>query len=301
MPIFISYSHQDSDFALNLAMQLVTHKAKVWIDKWELNVGDSIIDRIQNAVEGATALLVILSKASVASEWVKKELNSGLIRELDEKRVIVLPILIEDCKIPMFLRDKKYADFTKDYDEGIQEVLKAIASISSQTLGRHEEVDRHLDWSIDYKIFEDIFTIDITIVEQAKDQPYTILTVIKIIADKVTTKRYKMFIEAGLDWFELSVIVCELARGASTKDIRLLLRDEHVQTTKIYMHDPKIKATSIADVTSRRLGNDTGRDILIDISGQLKGICEDQLKTLRELTPEESKKMKQIQAVFDKS
>jgi hypothetical protein len=106
MPIFISYSHEDKTFVDRLAMQLVAYKAKVWLDKWELHVGDSLIKRIQDAIAGASALLVVLSKASVKSEWCKKELSAGLVRELEEKRVVVLPVLKEDCEVPLFLRDK---------------------------------------------------------------------------------------------------------------------------------------------------------------------------------------------------
>ena len=69
------------------------HKANIWIDQWELHVGDSLIEKVQEAIRGASGLLVILSKASVESEWCKKELSSGLIRELEEKRVVVLPVL----------------------------------------------------------------------------------------------------------------------------------------------------------------------------------------------------------------
>ena len=85
MPVFISYSHQDNDFATQLAAQLVKQKAKVWIDKWELHVGDSLVDRIQEAIQGASALIVVLSRASINSEWCKKELSSGLLRELEER------------------------------------------------------------------------------------------------------------------------------------------------------------------------------------------------------------------------
>jgi hypothetical protein len=85
MPIFISYSRADSDFATKLALQLIKHKATVWIDQWELHVGDSLVQRIQDAIQGTSGLLVILSKASVESEWCRKELSSGLIRELEEK------------------------------------------------------------------------------------------------------------------------------------------------------------------------------------------------------------------------
>lgn len=59
------------------------------MDRWELSLGEPLIDKVQSAVEGASALRVVLSKASVESEWCKKELIAGLFRELDEKRVVV--------------------------------------------------------------------------------------------------------------------------------------------------------------------------------------------------------------------
>jgi allophanate hydrolase subunit 1 len=145
MPIFVSYSRTDKVFATRLARQLVKHKANIWIDQWELRVGDSLIDRVQEAIQGASALLVILSKASVESEWCKKELSSGLIRELEEKRVVILPVLMEDCKIPIFLKDKLYADFRKSFDEGLQAILDAVARVTSDSLAR---VDRRNGMSI---------------------------------------------------------------------------------------------------------------------------------------------------------
>jgi hypothetical protein len=81
------------------------------MDRWELNIGDSLISRIQGALTEADAILIVLSRKSVSSEWCKKELNAGLIRELEEKRVVVLPCVVEECNIPLFLRDKLYADF----------------------------------------------------------------------------------------------------------------------------------------------------------------------------------------------
>lgn len=120
MPVFISYSHADKKFVDDLAVQLVRHRVHVWIDRWELRVGDSLINKVQEAIAGASALLVILSKASTKSDWCKKELTAGLFRELDEKRVVVLPVLLEDCDMPMFLKDKLYADFRKDFDAGLK-------------------------------------------------------------------------------------------------------------------------------------------------------------------------------------
>jgi len=43
MTVFISYSHVDAEVVNRLAAHMVKRHAQVWIDKWELNVGDSII------------------------------------------------------------------------------------------------------------------------------------------------------------------------------------------------------------------------------------------------------------------
>jgi hypothetical protein len=299
MPVFISYSHHDGDFATELAAQLVKHKAKVWIDQWELHVGDSLIDRIQMAIQGASALLVILSQSSIKSEWCKKELSSGLLRELEEKRVVVLPVLIDDCKIPLFLKGKMYADFRTDFDKGLRAVLEAISRVTSEGLGRYEEPEWTIDWAIDHEYLDNIFSMRLTIVEQAKDQPYSVLTEIVINANEEATKRYRRFEEEGIDWIERASIILELALLADKVDLRLFLEDEFPKTKEIGMKDQKLKTAFNILVTARRLGEDTGRDILLDLSGQLRSIMEAQRQNLRAPTVGEIEKMEKIQKEFN--
>src|SRR6266700_8120423 len=182
MPIFISYSHQDRKFVDRLALQLVQNKVNVWLDRWELSVGDSLLSKVQDAITGASALLVVLSQASVGSAWVQKEINSGLLRELEERRVIVLPVRIEDCQIPVFLREKVYADFRSDFDAGLRRVLESVASISNAATGRIDEPQYHSDWALDWDMTGDRTMLRFTIVEQAQGQPYTVLSLVEILA-----------------------------------------------------------------------------------------------------------------------
>jgi hypothetical protein len=65
MPVFISHSHQDKDFVDKLATHLIMANAHVWVDRWEIKVGESILNRVQNVIDGASAVLFVLSKASV--------------------------------------------------------------------------------------------------------------------------------------------------------------------------------------------------------------------------------------------
>lgn len=164
MTIFISYSHVDKEKVNLLAAHMVKKNASVWVDTWELNVGDSIIQRVQEALTESDALLVVMSKASVASEWCKKELNSGLIRELDEKRVVVLPVLLEDCDIPLFLREKMYADLRGDFDTGINAIMNSVAKVTNPNQNRFSDDDGFLDWAVDWGEEGGQFHIRLTIV-----------------------------------------------------------------------------------------------------------------------------------------
>jgi hypothetical protein len=121
--LFISYSAKDTEFVQMLATDLAARGLKVWWDKWVMKVGDSLHRKIQDGITNSAWLAVVLSPHSVSSPWVEKELNSGLMKELEQKEVFVLPILYKDCQIPILLKDKIYADFRSSYKTGLSALL----------------------------------------------------------------------------------------------------------------------------------------------------------------------------------
>jgi hypothetical protein len=74
----------------------------------------------------------VISQHSVDSKWVKKELELALHRELQEDRVVVLPIVLDKAELPTFLRGKLYADFSAP-EKYYTELGKLLA-----TLGAHQ-------------------------------------------------------------------------------------------------------------------------------------------------------------------
>ncbi len=111
--ILLSHNHQDKPFVRRLASDLRSRGARVWVDEAEMQVGDSLIERIEAALDEVDYVGVVLSKNSVKSDWVRKEVEIALSRELRDKKVVILPLLLEDCTIPAFLRGKLYADFSR--------------------------------------------------------------------------------------------------------------------------------------------------------------------------------------------
>jgi hypothetical protein len=271
MPLFISYSHADKTFVDKLATQLVAHKVNVWLDRWEMHVGESLIDKIQKAITDASSLLVILSPESVESEWCKKELNSGLIRELEERRIVVLPVLVRDCTIPLFLREKMYADFRTNFDDGLRTILEAIAKVTNEWRNRLENPTWHTDWSIDWGETDDHKTvIRLTLVEVTEYQPYSVLTVISLIPEYNANAWYKLMAKQGQDDNARRMVIEGFSAELTRINFRVLLEDQFPKSASIPF---SIKyGDYIANITNRWLGMDTGRDVLFDTAQQIDGI-----------------------------
>jgi len=125
-PVFISYSHADSEFAERLLRDLHYASIPVTYDKWLLRVGESIIDRIATTVASAASVIAIISKNSITSEWVRKELSLAMVSEISGRAVRVLPALIDDCSLPASISDKLYADFRFSYYSGLRQLLEAL-------------------------------------------------------------------------------------------------------------------------------------------------------------------------------
>ena len=68
--VFVSYSHDDSEFADRLVLDLRESEVPATYDKWVLRVGDSIIEKIADTVADSDGVIALLSPNSVQSNWV---------------------------------------------------------------------------------------------------------------------------------------------------------------------------------------------------------------------------------------
>ena len=124
--VFLCHASEDKPFVRTLAHFIADHGAEVWLDEHEIKVGDSIVEQISLGIAGASHLVVVLSKHSVAKPWVTKELSSALMRQLGERSISILPIRLDDSVLPILLADIKYADCRSAVDHGFRELLAAI-------------------------------------------------------------------------------------------------------------------------------------------------------------------------------
>ena len=128
--IFISHSKLDIKFVKKLIRDFKKFEIPFWYDEDNIMVGDSIIEAIESGIKSCEYLGIIISRNSLSSGWVKKELKAGIIENIEKGGIKILPILIDDVwsDVPFFIKDIKYADFINDYEEGLQDLFKKVTA-----------------------------------------------------------------------------------------------------------------------------------------------------------------------------
>ncbi len=91
---FISYSTKDKEFAKRLHSKMRDKGLRVWFAPEKMKGGRKVKDQIEQAIHVQDRLLLVLSDASMQSNWVETELRTALAREQKEKRQILFPIRI---------------------------------------------------------------------------------------------------------------------------------------------------------------------------------------------------------------
>ncbi len=128
--IFISYSRSDRATAQTLANALQREDWSVWWDP-KIPPGKSFDEVIEQALEKAKCVIVLWSKASVRSRWVKVEAAEG------NRRGVLLPALIEDdAKIPLEFRYIQASRLTDWRGEAEHTEFGTLRAAVSELLGQ---------------------------------------------------------------------------------------------------------------------------------------------------------------------
>ena len=129
---FISHAWEDKEaVAKPLADALISKGAKVWLDKYEMTVGDSLRQSMDDGLAHSRFGIVILSEIYFKKFWTGKELN-GLCAKQEDGKKVILPVWhnISKDKVKEYspiLADMlalKTSDFT--IDELAEEFIKLV-------------------------------------------------------------------------------------------------------------------------------------------------------------------------------
>jgi TIR domain len=124
--VFVSHRGADATTAERLAHEIRSQGHQVWLDVWEIQTGDSIVEKIEGGLEGASYLLLCYSAAGVLAPWFNREWMSALARQLNGQKIKILPVRLTGGEPPSILADIRYADLVQNWAGGVAELLRSI-------------------------------------------------------------------------------------------------------------------------------------------------------------------------------
>ncbi|MBK8815701.1 MAG: TIR domain-containing protein [Methylococcaceae bacterium] len=127
--IFISYSSADKEKAEQLANSFAQKGWSVWWDR-QIPPGKSFDDVIENALNAARCVIVLWSKDSVSSRWVKTEAAEAAVKG------VLVPVMIDNAAIPLEFKRIEAADLSdwtgNEVHFEFTHLLKTIESLLSE-------------------------------------------------------------------------------------------------------------------------------------------------------------------------
>jgi uncharacterized protein YjbI with pentapeptide repeats len=144
---FISYASRDQGFAERLYADLQNKGVRCWFAPEDMKTGDRIRPRIDETIRLYDKLLLVLSKTSVASQWVEQEVETALARERQQGTTILFPVRIDNTVMtletgwPALIRNtRSIGDFrrwkTHDvYQKAFERLLRDLKAAERQPEG----------------------------------------------------------------------------------------------------------------------------------------------------------------------
>jgi len=128
--IFICHASEDKQqVAIPLYKLLTDNNINAFMDCFEIKWGDSLVAKINTALQKSKFVIAIISENSITKAWPMKEINSVLSLEISQNHTKLLPLLVGDeaellDRLPL-LNDKLFETFDNNMG-GIVDKVKSL-------------------------------------------------------------------------------------------------------------------------------------------------------------------------------
>lgn len=125
IPIFISYSHSDSEWLNRLSIHLRVLEREYSLDKWDdrrITAGSRWQVEIREAIDRCRVAILLVSADFLASEFIHRNELPPLLQAAEENGTVIIPIIVGPC---LFSKKQEIAQF-----QSINPPSKSLISMS---------------------------------------------------------------------------------------------------------------------------------------------------------------------------
>ncbi len=142
---FISYSHDDKEFAKRLHDRLQGEGIRCWLDEHQLKPGDELHKTIYEGIRVYDKVILCCSETALKSWWVEKEFKNAISKEEDYTETVLIPITLDDYVFKQSadnwtigeIKRRFVQDFSKwkehdAFEQAFKRVVEALKTKESQ-------------------------------------------------------------------------------------------------------------------------------------------------------------------------
>lgn len=275
MSIFISYSTKDKIFVDKLSLVLLSNNIPVWRDIWQIETGDYLYKTIQDAISKSYFICLVLSKNSLKSEWVQKEIEIALSKQSKENiKNLIIPVIIDDCELPEIFKDIKYIDFSKNgFDNGIKEIINKVAKKYNLLSGKFTNDEIATYFGTDIEIFDKKIKINFDVISEDKSVDYYVLTKFVFIGNDKVLEQFKLYEESNESSNFITEIIGVCANIPEIANSKLVIDNKDAGRLSFELGESHGLNLKIF-ITSKKVGIDNGKSLLFSIGSLLNFYLE---------------------------
>src|SRR5690606_36600565 len=143
--VFISHSPDDKEQKDEITSILENNGYRVWDEVIEIHPGTDWLQEIEKPIRNSKAVLVLITRKSLTSEWVNKEIAYALSLQKNIYSLLLDDVLLlDDIPIPESLRNIQLLDFRKPINETkISKLLQSLRAPFEVFAKSEEALDKY--------------------------------------------------------------------------------------------------------------------------------------------------------------
>lgn len=245
--VFLSYRSVNRAWVLSLYDILSELGHKVFLDQYVLKPSDELITVLQDGLDASQAGVLIWSRATRDSDWVRKEYNTLETKATQNKKFIFIPVKLDSEPLPTFASNRIFLDFS-GYPDGPNggDLLRLLHGIAGIAL-----TDEAVHFANEQDEAAEVATAQVN----------------AAIRNKRPERLVQLYEQGGLPWKTTAALGCKTAEGL----VRLKKNDEAIKMLESIEKDFKkaIRPKQLKALAFARRGKDGDLEQAQDILGEL--------------------------------
>ncbi|KAL3887881.1 hypothetical protein ACJMK2_000270, partial [Sinanodonta woodiana] len=108
---FFSYASPDIQWVKEIVKKLETEHGFICCEYDRDNTpGTQLLTFVEESIINAYKIVLVMTREAFQSEFVKHEIQMAMNHGFTERRKCIVPVLVEDCDIPDYLKVLNYVD-----------------------------------------------------------------------------------------------------------------------------------------------------------------------------------------------